>query len=404
MRILYALDSYRPSIDGVGVSIERQAIGLASRGHEVAIIAPGQDLTDSEEKEGDLTIFRVRAVKILLDKWRLAVAPRQSVERAITRFAPNVVVVNLPLLLNWTSAGLAKKHGLPLVGITGTMPEWILYSIGMLRPLSRFLHPKLWKLLTCYYNQCDLVVAVTPTALGYLNDHGLTKPSRVISNGVQLDKFCPQIRDEDLAERLRAPEKPTVLYAGRLDAEKCMDVWVKAIPHILREVDAHFIIGGDGADRPRIEEMVTQLGISQHVTFPGFLGDDSYHRLYSLASVFAITSPAELQSIVTLEAAASGLPIVAVNAGALPELVQTGRNGFLFEPGNSEEMARYIVRLLKDPVQCRRMGRESRVIAHQHDLNSTVREYERAYEEVTNGRSVGLSFRLRQRAQDETRP
>lgn len=405
MRILYTLDLYRPSIDGVGVSIERQAQGLASRGHDVAIVAPGDQLADTEETEGDIRVYRVRAVKVLVDRWRLPVMPHQSVERAITAFAPNVVVVNLPFVLNLVASHLAKRHDIPLVGITGTMPEWLLHSFGLLRPFSKLLYPRLWRWITQYYNRCDLVVGVTPTALGYLKDHGLTKPARVISNGVQLDKFCPCLRDEDLAERLGVPDKPTVLYAGRLDAEKCMDVWVKAIPHVLRELDAHFIIGGDGVERHKLEGMVAEMGVSQHVTFPGFLSEKDYPKLYSLANVFAIASPAELQSIVTLEAASSGLPIVAVNAGALPELVQHGRNGLLFDQGDSEQMARHIVRLLTDPVQSRRMGRESRVIACQHDLRRTVREYEKVYDEAVNGRMVGLSFRAKtQQAPDKTQP
>ncbi len=397
MRILYTLDLYRPSIDGVGVSIERQAQGLAGRGHDVAIVAPGDQLADREETEGDIRVYRVKAVKVLVDRWRLPVMPRQSLERVITTFAPNVVVVNLPFMLNLVASHLARRHNIPLVGITGTMPEWLLNSFGLLRPFSKLLYPRLWRWITAYYNRCDLVVGVTPTALGYLKDHGLTKPARVISNGVQLDKFCPGVRDEELADRLGVPDKPTVLYAGRLDAEKRMDVWVKAIPHVLREVDAHFIIGGDGVDRRKLEDMVAEMGVSQHVTFPGFLDDEEYRRLYSLANVFAIASPAELQSIVSLEAASSGLPIVAVNAGALPELVQQGRNGFLFDQEDSEQMARYIVRLLADPVQCRRMGRESRVIACQHDLKHTVREYEKVYDEAVNGRTMGVTFRAKPR-------
>ena len=121
--------------------------------------------------------------------------------------------------------------------------------------------------------------------------------------------------------------------------------------------------------------------------------------------MFAIASPAELQSIVTLEAASSGLPIVGVNAGALPELVQEGRNGYLFAPGSSEQMADRIIRLLKDNVLRRRMGRESRVIACQHDFNCTVRDYEKVYDEVVNSRALGLSFRMPgEQSPDKIRP
>ncbi len=161
-----------------------------------------------------------------------------------------------------------------------------------------------------------------------------------------------------------------------------MDVWVKAIPDVLREVDAHFVVGGEGTEKAALIELVDDLGIADHVTFPGFLPTDDYSLLYSLADVFAISSPAELQSIVTLEAAASGVPIVAAQAGALPELVEDGQSGFLFPTGDSAAMAAGIVRLLRDPELRARCGRRSREIAEGHDIQTTYLRYEHVYQEV----------------------
>jgi glycosyltransferase involved in cell wall biosynthesis len=387
VRILYALDQYRPKIDGIVVSIERQAIGLADRGHTVAIVAPAIRFADYQERENDLTVYRLRSIRVFVDLWRWAFMPRQAMERILTEFQPHVIVVNIPLPVNSTAVKLARSHNIPVVGITGTMPEWLIYSSGILRPISKLLYSKIWQYLTDHYNNCDVVVGVTPTALSYLTSYGLCRPGRVISNGVQLESFRPRVRQQALADRLKIPDKPTVLYTGRLDAEKCMDHWVKAIPKVLRDVDAHFIIGGEGVQKHSLEDMVSKMGVQDHVTFTGFLSEEDYQHIHSLANVFAITSPAELQSIVTLEAASSGLPIVAVNAGALPELVKDGRNGFLISLGDSDELADRLIMLLKDDVLSRRMGRESRVIASQHDLNRTVWEYEHVYEDVVNDRS-----------------
>jgi 1,2-diacylglycerol 3-alpha-glucosyltransferase len=241
-----------------------------------------------------------------------------------------------------------------------------------------------------FYDQCDWVVGVTDTAVRTLKNGEVRREARVISNGVDLARFQPRPRNDNLARRLGIPRKPTVLYTGRLDADKCMDVWVGSIPYVLEQMDAHFIIGGNGTDRARLENNVARLGLASHVSFPGFLASEDYPGVYSLADVFAISSPTELQSIVTLEAAASGLPLVAVNAGALPELVQNGLNGFHFEPGNSRQMAEALVRVLKDPGLQRRMGRESRKIALGHDLWGAMRKYEALYAAVTAGRTPPL--------------
>lgn len=386
MRILYALDSYRPNIDGVAIAIERQASFLAEWGHQVAIIAPSLCLSNYQEDQGALHIYRVRAMTVIVPRWRMTLLPGPQVAKILDSFQPEVVVVSVPFPLTWAVARAAKYRDVPLVGIPGTMPEWLLSNFKVLKPVRDMIYPKLWEGLTAFYNQCGAVVGVTPTALEFLRVHGLKRPGFVISNGVRLDEFRPRPRDGVLAARLGVPHKPTVLYTGRLDAEKAMDAWVKAIPHVLAEVDAHFVIGGDGSERQKLEELVERLGVKSAVTFTGFLNTEDYARVYSLADVFAIASPAELQSIVTLEAAASGLPIVAVNAGALPELVEYSKNGYLFAEDDSTMMAANIVRLLRDRELRGRMGRASRLVAEQHNIQLTVKQYERLYLAIRDDR------------------
>lgn len=382
MRILYALDSYRPNIDGVAISIERQALGLSRRGHDVAIVAPGQRYADYEEDCDGIRVLRVRSIRLVLDRWRLVIGPLKTVEKLFDDYRPDIVVITLPFPLNRAALDVGRRRGLPIVGITGTMPEWLIYNVAPLKPFSRILSSRLWRYIASYYDQCDMVVAVSSTAESLLLEHGLKRPTSVISNGVQLLDFRPRRRDQKLAERLRIPNKPCVLYTGRLDSEKCMDVWIKAIPIVLKSVNAHFIVGGDGSERARLTAAVSKMGLADHVTFTGFLDYHDYCHLYSLASVFAISSPAELQSIVTLEAASSGLPIVAVNAGALPELVCHGRNGYLFDEGDSQGMAENLIAILDNPDLGRRLGQESRRIAEKHDFESSILKYEKLYSSI----------------------
>lgn len=382
MRILYALNTFRPHIDGVSVSIERQATSLAARGYDVAIVAPSSTFTSSVESVAGYRLYRVRAMPIDGARHRVPILPGQGARWALHDFQPDTVVVSVPFLLSRAVCQIAHAQRYPLVGITSMMPEWFYYNVAPCRPLARILNHGLWRLITSYYNRCDHVVGVTGTALKLLTDHGLRRPSSVISNGVSLQVFAPRGRDEDLARRLGIPRKPTVLYVGRLDAEKCMQVWVNAIPRILEHVDAHFIIGGDGAERASLEQMVDRLGITSRVSFVGFLSEEQYPSIFSLADVFAISSPVELQSIVTLEAAASGLPIVAAKAGALPEFVHDGENGRLFAASDPTGMAGAVVELLRDPIRRKALGDGARRGANRHDFALTIEGYERLFERV----------------------
>lgn len=382
MRILYALNAFRPLIDGVGVSIERQAIGLCTRGHEIAILAPATRFADSFEDGPNYRLYRLRAIPVARSGHRVPLLPGRGIGRVLDDFLPDIVVVSQPFLLSRATWHLARARGYPLVGITSIMPQWFYYNVSTIRPLAGVLDDHLWRMFTGYYNRCNHVVGVTDTALRFLQQHGLHRPATVISNGVHLETFRPRPRDADLAEHLGIPRKPTILYTGRLDAEKCMDVWIRAIPRIRERVDAHFIIGGEGTELQALEGLVATLGVRGAVTFSGFQPDAAYPRLFSLADAFAITSPAELQSVVTLEAAASGLPIIAARAGALPELVRDGENGRLVPLGDPGALADAILEILTDPKRRRQMGRASRGLAEGHDFARTLDAYERVYQRV----------------------
>src|SRR5699024_9030056 len=129
-----------------------------------------------------------------------------------------------------------------------------------------------------------------------------------------------------------------VLFVGRVTGEKQIDVLLKAVQLLPAELHAKLQIVGGGDQLKNLEQLARTLGIADRVEFTGYVADEDLRRSYTRASVFAIPSVAELQSIATMEAMASGLPIVAANAMALPHLVHDG-NGFLFEPGNAQELA-----------------------------------------------------------------
>ena len=130
-----------------------------------------------------------------------------------------------------------------------------------------------------------------------------------------------------------------ILFVGRLTTEKGIDVLLKAVAKLDPALDVHVDLVGGGDQRKNLEQLAHSLGLDARVTFHGHAPEEELRTLYSRATVFAIASIAELQSIATMEAMASGLPIVAANAVALPHLVHDGENGYLFEPGNVEEMA-----------------------------------------------------------------
>jgi glycosyltransferase involved in cell wall biosynthesis len=127
--------------------------------------------------------------------------------------------------------------------------------------------------------------------------------------------------------------------------------------------------------------MSDTLNIADRVHFPGYMGlQDGLPQVYRLASLFVTASEIEVQSLVLLEAIASALPIVAVRATFVPEVVQDGINGFLAEPGDIHGLASAISTILNNPEQRQKMSKSSRVLAEMHDINVSIDLHEQFYD------------------------
>ena len=171
-----------------------------------------------------------------------------------------------------------------------------------------------------------------------------------------------------------------MLFVGRLTTEKQVDVTLRAMARLVPELDVHFDIVGGGDQRKKLEQLIAKLGLGDRVTLHGRIDEEPLRELYSRASVFVISSVAELQSIATMEAMASGLPVVAANAVALPHLVQDGVNGYLFEPGNADDLAEKLRRVLTaSPEEYLAMQEASLKGVEIHDIERTLDTFEKLY-------------------------
>jgi glycosyltransferase involved in cell wall biosynthesis len=188
-----------------------------------------------------------------------------------------------------------------------------------------------------------------------------------------------------------------------LDTDKNVDRVIHAAAPVVRESEAQLLVVGDGRRKIHLIRLCKTLGIADRVHFTGFISkDQGLPDIYRMASVFITASEIETQGIVLLEAAASGLPLVAVNATCIPEVVQNGVNGYLTEPGNTPAMSEAIQRILMDPGTSKRMGEASRALAESHSSEETFDRHESMYhmlssgmgEEKAAGHWVGIKERL----------
>jgi glycosyltransferase involved in cell wall biosynthesis len=237
-----------------------------------------------------------------------------------------------------------------------------------------------------FYNRCDYVTAPSRSVFDELGTARLCRPHLVISNPIDTDLFTP-VRDDD-REAMRAHFElcsPTVTYAGRLGPEKNVEVLLRAMAMLRNSgVRAELAIAGHGSHEPILRALAMELGIAPHVRFLGTLPQDELAILLRITDVFAIMSTSETQSMVLLQAMASGVPVVAADTRALPEFVGSA-NGVLVNPHDPAHLAQALAHLLASPERRRQLGSGGRQTAERCGVETVTDEWESLYGSVRNG-------------------
>ncbi len=383
MKILIAADLHWPTINGVATASRTLAKGLSDRGHEVLVIAPSQTGRGYEEYDGNYLIKRTRSVPFpFYQNFKISPTPQMEVRKIIRDFKPDVIHVQMALFLGFVARNYAIKYDIPLVATNHAMPENLMDNIRLLAPISR---PIQWLMVEYgarFHAKADYITLPTQSAIDMFGEDRVDSPVKAISNGIDLSRFQPTDASPEIYGKFGLPaNKKIVTYIGRVDAEKHLEVLIRAY-HKINAKDRHLLVVGDGTDMEHLRNLTYSLGLDDDVTFAGRVSDEEIVALHKVGALYAITSPVELQSIATLEAMASGKPIVAVDAGALGELCQDGVNGILVPKDDIDGVATAIDTILSDDKLRKAYAAKSLAIAKTHDIAHTIDQYETIYRQV----------------------
>lgn len=403
MKILIAADLHWPTVNGVAVFSRNLARGLAERGHEVIVIAPSQRRSGraGEETDENYLIKRTMSVPFpFYQNFRISVSPRREVRRIIEEFDPDVIHIQMLLGIGQAAMRYGKRYNIPIVTTNHAIPENLMDNIRLLAPISKPINYLITEYGARFHAKADHVTMPTQAAIDMLatgRDDLPDIPIEAVSNGIDLSRFKPTKPKAATYEKFGIPKDAlTISYIGRLDSEKHVSVLVDAFNVVQQRAEQplHLLIVGFGTDSDRLENQVYQLGLHDKVTFTGRVTDDEIVELHKIGSVFCMPSPAELQCIAAMEAMASGKPVVAVDAGALKELCQDGRNGFLCEKDDVDGVADALLKLVEDEKLREKFGKESLKIAKTHDIDYTLDRFEEIYTELIGSKTHELPQRL----------
>jgi glycosyltransferase involved in cell wall biosynthesis len=379
LTVVIGADTFLPHVNGAARFAERLAAGLVSRGHEVHVSAPSETHrkhgTFTEVIEGQpMTMHRLPSWRWYPHDWLTFVMPfrsRHYARKVLDSVQPDVVHIQSHIVIGRGLTREARKRGIPVIATNHVMAENVLDFTTLPAALNRVMLKMAWADAKRTFDMCRAVTTPTRRAADFLEATVGRKGVIPISCGIDASNYRPDLTPRD-ANR--------VLFVGRLTTEKHIDVVLRAIARLDPSLNVTFDIVGGGDQRKNLENIAHQLGLDERVTFHGLVDDETLRNLYARASVFAIASVAELQSIATMEAMASGLPVVAANAVALPHLVHDGENGYLFEPGDVDELTARLTDVFRaTPEERLRMQKASLEGVKVHDINRTLDTFEALY-------------------------
>jgi glycosyltransferase involved in cell wall biosynthesis len=221
----------------------------------------------------------------------------------------------------------------------------------------RLLEEPIWAYFRLLHNQADLNLCPSHYTRIQLENHDFERVE-VWGRGVDTELYNPSQADATWRHRLTGghPERPLMLYVGRLATEKRID-WMRPILDLVPDVALAIV--GDGPLREELGEIYA----GTNTVFTGYLKGNDLAHAYASADLFTFPSPSETFGNVVLEAMASGLPVVAAGAGGPVDHVFHGQNGYLSDPEDSSDFAALVWRCFSDAVSLREMGREARSYA-----------------------------------------
>ena len=391
MRIAIAGETYYPGSNGQAAFTIRLAEGLAGAGHHVMVIVPSDRLATYTQEINGVLVQKMAGMNWTRFHPEMYVTlPNPGMGRILDKFKPDVVHVQDHYIISHLVVWAARRRCLPALGTNHFLPDNLYPYLNLLPlPLS-FKRYVLWKLMLDVYNLLDAATAPTETAAQILREQAIHIPVTAISNGIDTHTFYPDPGVDRAAMRRKYgldPQRALILYIGRIDGEKRLEVLLNAV-HRCGRKDFQLAIAGRGAHLAHLRNLAHHLRVEDQAVFTGYIPAEDKPALINSADIFAMPSKAELQSIATLEAMATAKPVLAANARALPELVKHGLNGYLFKPDDVEDATRWMDQLLDDPAAWERMGQASLALVQPHSLDNTIRQYGDLYRSLVEARAV----------------
>lgn len=343
MRVAIVAESFLPQINGVTNSVCRVVEHLTRHGHTALVIAPGEGVSEFDGQQ----VVRVPSFQLPgNDDSIIGISTRRRISKILREFGPDVVHLAAPVALGRTGMNAAVRLGLPTVAIYQTDLAGFARGYRLWRTIG---DEAIWSWMRRIHEQADLTLAPSSASMRQLAEHGFPRLARW-GRGVDLVRFHPAHCDDKLRRELAPNGEVIVGYIGRLAPEK----HVASLTALAGMPGIKLAIVGGGPSEDTLREALPDAA------FLGFRTGEALSKAYASLDVFVHTGPVETFCQAVQEALASGVPVVAPNAGGPIDLVDHGWSGYLVDTGDGEQLRSAVRRIADDPVKRVRMAAAAR--------------------------------------------
>jgi len=322
LRVALVTETYPPEVNGVAMTVARLVDGLHQRGHAVQLIRPRQQAHEAASDEAPVQELLMRGLPIpRYPHLKLGLPAKRALIRQWQQHRPDVVHVATEGPLGWSALQAAHTLKLPVTSDFRTNFHAYSkhYGVGWLsKPIMAYLRK--------FHNRTQATMVPTAGLAQDLGSMGF-KGLHVVGRGVDTERFCPQRRSDSLRREWGAgPQTQVVMCVGRLAPEKNLDLLMQAFEAVRSEApDSKLVLVGDGPLRSALQQAHPQ------VHFAGMQTGTALAEHYASADLFLFPSVTETFGNVTLEAMASGLPVLAYRYAAAAQVIEHGVNGCLVD-------------------------------------------------------------------------
>lgn len=341
MRIAYFTDTYQPQINGVTKTLGKLKSYLEQKGHSHKFLAPAYPQDDISSP----SLMRFKSVVFpLYPECRLSIPLFPLMAKKLDSYRPQLIHLVTPLGIGLAGLRYATERNIPVVSSFHTYFDSYLkyYHLQNFEPL-------LWNFFKTFHNQTSITFCPSEDTKEILKSKGI-RNLKLWSRGIDNQKFSPRFRCQEFMNGFTgnpSSHSLKILYAGRIAAEKDLDILMESIRtiNIYHENNVEFFFVGDG---PYLKTLSSNA--PANVFFTGYLQGQSLSKAFASCDIFAFPSGTETLGNVVLEAMASGLPVVAVNSGGVKDNVIDGFNGLLAPHRDTCSFAQCLFRLIEDSV------------------------------------------------------